>query len=142
MPQIVHRPAILDDEKRYPFGNVLCKQYPYPESQGESFYDPENPVKDLFVAGCGFVVGDVSKELPHGSILSRNRHPICGSIANYQAPGVFPFGEYVSGIWASLMAGKWHRRGEWRGLLVRDDVDFGGTIHDRCNNLALVVGIS
>ena len=56
--------------------------------------------------------------------------------------GVFPFGEYVSGIWASLMAGKWHRRGEWRGLLVRDDVDFGGTIHDRCNNLALVVGIS
>jgi hypothetical protein len=42
------------------------------------------------VAGCGFVVGDVSKELPHGSILSRNRHPICGSIANYQAPGCIP----------------------------------------------------
>jgi hypothetical protein len=75
MAQVVHRPAIFDDEERYPFGNVLCKQYPYPESQGESFYDPEDPVKDLFVAGRGFVVGDVSKEVPHGIILSRNAAP-------------------------------------------------------------------
>ena len=73
MAQIVHRPAIFDDEKRDPFGNVFCKEYPYPKNQGESFYDPEDPVKDLFVAGCGFVVGDVSKEFPHGIILSRNR---------------------------------------------------------------------
>ena len=36
MPQIVHRPAIFDDQERYPFGNVLCKQYPYPKNQGES----------------------------------------------------------------------------------------------------------
>jgi hypothetical protein len=57
MAQIVHRPAIFDDQERNPFGNVLCKQYPYLETQGESFYDPKDPVKDLFVAGCGFVVG-------------------------------------------------------------------------------------
>src|ERR1039457_1656435 len=72
MAQVVHRPAIFDDEERYPFGNVLCKQYPYPESQGESFYDPEDPVENLFVAGRGFVVGDVSKEVPHSLIFSRN----------------------------------------------------------------------
>ena len=73
MPQIVHRPAIFDDQERNPFGNVLCKQYPYPKNQGESFYDPEDPVKDLFVAGCGLVVGDVSEEVPHGLIFTRNR---------------------------------------------------------------------
>src|SRR5580658_6441052 len=49
MAQIVHGPAILDDEERYPFGIVLCKEYPYPENQGEGFYEPEDPVKDLFV---------------------------------------------------------------------------------------------
>ena len=68
MAQVVHCPAIFDDEERYPFGNVLGEEYPYPETQGESFYDPEDPVKDLFVAGCGFVVGDVLKKLPHGLI--------------------------------------------------------------------------
>ena len=72
MAQIVNRPAIFDDQERYPFGNVFCKEYPYPESQGESLYDPEDPVENLFVAGCGFVVGDVSKEVPHGLIFSRN----------------------------------------------------------------------
>src|ERR1035441_2322620 len=82
MPQIVHRPAILDDEERYPFGNVLCKEYPYPENQGESFDDPKNPVKDLFVAGCGFVVGDVSKEVPHGIILPRSRLTLSSKPSN------------------------------------------------------------
>jgi hypothetical protein len=70
--QIVHGPAIFDDEERYPFGAVLCKEYPDPENQGESFYDPKDPVKDLFVAGLGFVVGNVSKKLPHGLIFSWN----------------------------------------------------------------------
>src|ERR1700689_1573661 len=72
MAQIVHGPAILDDEERYPFGIVLCKEYPYPENQGEGFYEPKDPVKDLFVARLGFVVGDVSKKLPHGLIFPRN----------------------------------------------------------------------
>jgi hypothetical protein len=72
MAQIVHGPAIFDDEERYPFGTVLCKEYPYPENQGEGFYEPKDPVKDLFVAGLGFVVGDVSKKLPHGLIFPRN----------------------------------------------------------------------
>jgi hypothetical protein len=48
------------------------------------------------------------------------------SIANYQTPGPIPLAECVSGIWASLCAGKRHRGGEWRGLRVRDDVGFGG----------------
>ena len=65
MPQIVHRPTIFDDEERYPFGIVLCKEYPYSENQGEGFYDPKDPVECFFVAGCGFVVGDVLKEFPH-----------------------------------------------------------------------------
>ena len=73
MAQIVHRPTIFDDQERYPFGKVLCEEYPYPKNQGESFYDPEYPVKNLFVAGCGFVVGDVLQKLPHGIIFSRNR---------------------------------------------------------------------
>ena len=69
MAQIVHGPAIFDDEERYPFGIVLCKEYPYPENQGEGFYEPKNPVKGLFVARLGFVVGDVSKKLPHSLIF-------------------------------------------------------------------------
>jgi hypothetical protein len=72
MAQIVHGPAIFDYEERYPFSIVLCKEYPYPENQGEGFYEPKDPVKDLFVAGLGFVVGDVSKKLPHGLIFPRN----------------------------------------------------------------------
>jgi hypothetical protein len=44
-------------------------EYPDPENQGERLYAPEDPVKEFFVAGCGFVVGDVSKEFPHGLIL-------------------------------------------------------------------------
>ena len=73
MPQIVHRPAVLDDEERNPFGKVLCEEYPYSETQCQCFHDPEYPVKHLFVAGCGFVVRDVSEEVPHGPIFSRNR---------------------------------------------------------------------
>jgi hypothetical protein len=45
-------------------------------------------------------------------------HRICGSIAYYETPGRITRGECVSGIWASLFAGKRHCRGEWRGLLV------------------------
>jgi hypothetical protein len=44
-------------------------EYPDPEDQGDGFYNPENLVEDLFVAGCDFVVGDVSQESPHGLIL-------------------------------------------------------------------------
>ena len=73
MAQVVHRPAIFDDEERYPLGKVLCKQYPYPKNQGESFDDPKNPVKCFFVAGRGLVVRDVLQKLPHGPIFSRNR---------------------------------------------------------------------
>ena len=88
MAQIVHRPAIFDDEKRDPFGNVFCKEYPYPKNQGESFYDPEDPVKDLFVAGCGFVVGDVLKKLPHGLIFARmeRRWPLAGCHSRQLSP--------------------------------------------------------
>ena len=66
MPQIVHRPTVFDDEERYPFRTVLCEEYPDPEKQGQRFYDPKDPVKGFFVAGANFVVGDVSKEFPHG----------------------------------------------------------------------------
>jgi hypothetical protein len=69
--QIVHSPAVFDDEKRHPFGNVLCKEYPYPKNQGDRFYDPKDTVKGLFVAGLGFIIGDVSKKTLHGPILSR-----------------------------------------------------------------------
>jgi len=65
MPQIVHCPAVFDDEERYPLRVVLRKEYPYPENQSERFYAPKDAVKDLFVAGAVFVVGDVSKEFPH-----------------------------------------------------------------------------
>jgi hypothetical protein len=70
MPQVVHRPAILDDEERYPFGIVLCEQDPYAQDQGKRFHDPKDRVEDLFVAGLDFVVGDVSQEFPHGFIRS------------------------------------------------------------------------
>jgi hypothetical protein len=83
MAQIVHGPAIFDYEERYPFSIVLCKEYPYPENQGEGFYKPKDPVKDLFVARLGFVVGDVSKKLPHGLIFPRERE-----IDGLSAPGL------------------------------------------------------
>ena len=38
-------------------------------------------------------------------------HQICGPIAHYEPQGVFPSGECVGGLWASLMAEKRHRRG-------------------------------
>ncbi|MGA2038250.1 MAG: hypothetical protein ABSH42_03145 [Bryobacteraceae bacterium] len=65
MPQIVHCPAVFDDEERYPFGDVLSREDPDPENQGERFYDPKDRVEGLFVAGFCFVVGDVSEKLPH-----------------------------------------------------------------------------
>lgn len=40
--------------------------------------------------------------------------------------GELPAAEGVSGIWASLMAGKRHRRGDWRGLLSDGGGGFGG----------------
>jgi len=70
MAQVVHRPAILYDQERNPFCAVLYEEYSYTETQGERFCDPENPVKDLFVAGYGFVVGNVSKEISHLLILT------------------------------------------------------------------------
>jgi hypothetical protein len=70
VPQIVHRPAVFDDQERDPFRTVLCQEYPYSENQGKSFDGPENLVKDFLVAGYGFVVGDVSEEPSHG-LLSR-----------------------------------------------------------------------
>jgi hypothetical protein len=77
MAQIVHCPAVFDDEKRYPFGIVLCEKYPYPENQGKSFYHPKDPIKGLFVAGLGFIVGDISKKLSHSIIFARTgeRYP-------------------------------------------------------------------
>ena len=42
--------------------------------------------------------------------IPRSNHRICGSIANYETPGRIPFAVCVSGIWASLLAGKRHRR--------------------------------
>ena len=72
MTQIVHRPAVFYDQERYPFGIVLGKKYPDPESQSERFDDPKNSIEDLFVARGGFVVGDVLKEVPHAVIFPRN----------------------------------------------------------------------
>jgi hypothetical protein len=65
MPQIVHGPTVLNDEKRDPFGIVLGKKYPYPENQGDGFDGPKKLVEDLFMTGSDFIVGDVLKELPH-----------------------------------------------------------------------------
>ena len=55
-------------------------------------------------------------------------HRICDSTADYQLQGAFPFGEGVSGIWASLFAGKRHRRPVARSspmatLVMADDKD-------------------
>jgi hypothetical protein len=70
VPQIVHRPTVFDDEKRYPFRIVFCDEYPYPKNQGNRFDDPKNLVKDLFMAGYGFIVGDVLEEFPHDLIFA------------------------------------------------------------------------
>jgi hypothetical protein len=65
MSQIVHCPAVFDDEEWYPFGDVLCNEDPDSENQGERFDDPKDRVEGLFVAGLCLVIGDVSQELPH-----------------------------------------------------------------------------
>src|SRR5580700_11533330 len=83
MAQIVHGPAIFDDEERYPFGIVLCKENPYPENQGEGFYEPKDAVKDLLVARLGFVVGDVSEKLPHGKTAGAHPQKIIRNSAIY-----------------------------------------------------------
>ncbi len=70
VPQIIHCPAILDDQKRYPLGAVLCQEYPDSENQRESFYAPEDGVKQFFVAGYSLVISDVPKELPHNPIFA------------------------------------------------------------------------
>ena len=62
-----------------PLGKVFCEEYPYSETQGQCFHDPEDPVKDLFVAGCGFVVGRKFHMAPFSPGPS---HRICDSIAN------------------------------------------------------------
>jgi hypothetical protein len=72
MPQIVHRPAIFNDEKRYPFGVVLHEENPRSENQGKRFYNPKNRIEKLFVARLNFVVGDIAQKFPHGFVLS---HP-------------------------------------------------------------------
>jgi hypothetical protein len=86
MAQVVHRPTIFNHEKRYPFRIVFNKQYPNSGNQGERFYDPKDPVEDLFMAGHGFVVGDVLQKLPHELIFARNgraRSPNWGRPAQF-----------------------------------------------------------
>src|SRR4051812_13298230 len=63
MTQVIHRPTIFDDQERNPLSAVLCEEYHHPKTQGERFDDPEDPVKDLFVTGYGFIVGYVLQEL-------------------------------------------------------------------------------
>jgi hypothetical protein len=55
---------------------MLCHKNPYPENQGKGLYDPKESVKNLFMAGSGFVVGDVPEKLPHGIILAVKRPDI------------------------------------------------------------------
>src|SRR5580658_8269743 len=86
MAKIVHRPAVFDDQKRYPFGVVLGQEYPCPKNQRNGFYHPEDPVEGLFVAGLGFIVGNVSKKLSHGVIFPRMANPsaaICEIIVTH-----------------------------------------------------------
>jgi hypothetical protein len=66
MAQIVHRPAVLNDQERNPLRIVPRDKYPYSEDQGQRFYDPKESVEDFFVTRLGLVVGDVPKKLPHG----------------------------------------------------------------------------
>lgn len=72
MPQIAHRPAVFDDQERNPFGTVLCRQYPYPETQARVSTIQKNAVEAFFVAGYDFIVGDVAQESPHGLIVHWN----------------------------------------------------------------------
>jgi hypothetical protein len=71
MSQIVHCPAVFDDEERYPFGDVLFEEDPYSKNQGERFDDPKDRIEGFFVAGFGLVIGDVLQELPHEADLAR-----------------------------------------------------------------------
>jgi hypothetical protein len=66
MSQIVHRPAVFNDKERYPFGIVLGEKNPCSKNQSKRFCDPKNRIKDFFVAGLGFVVGDIGQKFPHG----------------------------------------------------------------------------
>jgi len=63
--QIVHCPAVFDDQERYPFGDVLFDEDPDSENQGERFDHPEDRIEGLFVAGFCLVIGDVSQKFPH-----------------------------------------------------------------------------
>jgi len=65
MPQIVHCPAVFNDEKSYPFGTVLGKQNPRSQNQGNCFYNPKNRIEDFFMTGLDFIVGDIAQEFPH-----------------------------------------------------------------------------
>jgi hypothetical protein len=69
--------------------------------------------------------------------IPRSSHRICGSIANYETPGRIPFAVCVSGIWASLLAGKRHRRRMARSYCPMATLVLAD---DRCTYLGLVVG--
>jgi hypothetical protein len=72
VPQIVHRPTVLNDKKRYPFGAVLHKENPCPENQSERFNNPKNRVENLLVAGSILVVRDVFQKFPHTSHFNKS----------------------------------------------------------------------
>jgi hypothetical protein len=82
MPQIVHRPAVFNDEKSYPFGAMLGEEYPCAKNQGNCFYNPENRIEDFFMTGLDFIVGDIAQEFPHRVAFFAPRNPkLLGSSA-------------------------------------------------------------
>jgi hypothetical protein len=59
MAEIVHRPAVFNNEERYPLRLVHVEQQPCTENKHDRFDNPENGVEDLLVAGMQLVVRDV-----------------------------------------------------------------------------------
>jgi hypothetical protein len=74
MPQVIHRPAVFDDEKRNPLRLVHAKQNPNAKNEHHGFGDPKNGIENLLVPRLFFVIGDVSQKSPHCSSVPQNGH--------------------------------------------------------------------
>jgi hypothetical protein len=88
--QVVHCPAVFDDEKWYPLGVMPGEKDPYPKDQGECFYDPKDRIEGLFVAGSCLVIGDVLQKFSHeASLLGISEISLYRLVHHHQAGGQF-----------------------------------------------------
>ena len=62
VPHRVHRPGILDDEKRYPLRLAHSEENPASDHERDSIHDEKGDIESLFVLRRLEIVGNVEQE--------------------------------------------------------------------------------